>query len=65
MGAIKPPKRMIPATSERQLAKYCSKVIVVYIKRNKNYHKKVIKGFTKNMLPTTEKKAFSNLMHCS
>jgi hypothetical protein len=53
MGAIRPPKRMIPATSERQLAKYCCKIITIYRKINKNYHKKVTKGFTKNMLLTT------------
>jgi hypothetical protein len=53
MGAIRPPKRMILAISERQLAKYCYKVIVVCKKKNKNYHKKVTKGFTKNMLLTT------------
>jgi hypothetical protein len=53
MGAIRPPKRMIPSTSERLLAKYCCKVAVVYRKRNKNYRKKVTKGFTKNMLLTT------------
>jgi hypothetical protein len=53
MGAIRPPKIMILATSERQLAKYYCKVVVVCTKRNKNYHKKVTKGFTKNMLLTT------------
>jgi hypothetical protein len=53
MGTIRPPKRMILATSERQLVKYCCKVVVVCRKRNKNYHNKVTKGFTKNMLPTT------------
>jgi hypothetical protein len=53
MGAIRPPKKMIPATNERQLAKYCYKVVAIYRKRNKNYHKKVTKGFTKNMLLTT------------
>jgi len=52
MGAIRPPKRMIPTTSESQLVKYCCKVVAVCRKRNKNYHKKVTKGFTKNMLLT-------------
>jgi hypothetical protein len=46
MGAIRPPKRMILATNERQLAKYYCKVGVVCRKRNKNYHKKVTKEFT-------------------
>jgi hypothetical protein len=53
MGVIRPPKRMIPATSDRQLAKYCCKVVALCKTRNKNYHKKVTKGFTKNMLLTT------------
>jgi hypothetical protein len=53
MGAIRPPKRMIIATSERQLAKYQCKVVIVWRKKNKKYHKKVTKGFTKNMLLIT------------
>jgi hypothetical protein len=53
MGAIRPPKRMIPTTRERQLAKYYCKVVAICRKINKNYHKKVTKGFTKNMLLTT------------
>jgi hypothetical protein len=53
MGTIRPPKRMNLATSERKLAKYCYKVITICKNRNKNYHKKVTKRFTKNMLLTT------------
>jgi hypothetical protein len=47
MGAIRPPKRMIPATSERQLAKYCCKVAAVCRKRNKITIRRLQKGSQK------------------